>query len=352
MSAALLIIDVQRALCEGPEAGFEAARVVSNINAVARRVRASGLPVVLIQHEELDGSLRHGSPGWEMAPGLEVCPPDIRLRKTAPDAFHDTGLQALLQQRGVTELIVCGLQTDFCIDTTTRRALALGFPVVLVADAHTTVANGVLEPAQIIAHHNRTLAAIGSFGPRVLVLPASQVHLPSGGGLHVVRLTHLDERQAQHLSALLIDTVAHDGSVGFLTPLSPASARQYWQRVAQSLDSGLSLWVAEQEGQIVGTVQLEACQRPNGLHRAELQKLMVHSTHRRRGIGSALLAHAERFAADAGLSLLVLDTQQGSVAESLYQHHGWRRAGTIPDYAMTPRGELRGTVHYYKLLAA
>lgn len=64
-------------------------------------------------------------------------------------------------------LVVCGMHTGFCVDTTTRRALALGYPVTLVADAHTSAGNAALSPQQVIAHHNATLTNISSFGPRV-----------------------------------------------------------------------------------------------------------------------------------------------------------------------------------------
>ncbi len=65
------------------------------------------------------------------------------------------------------------MQTGFCVDTTTRRALALGFPVVLVEDAHTTEGNRHLTAAQVIRHHNTTLANITSFGPRVRTIPTA-----------------------------------------------------------------------------------------------------------------------------------------------------------------------------------
>ena len=97
------------------------------------------------------------------------------MRKTATDSFHSTPLHDILRENGITDLVICGLQSEFCIDTTTRRALALGYPVTLVADGHSTLDNGTLTAAQISAHHNETLANITSFGPRVVALPASEV---------------------------------------------------------------------------------------------------------------------------------------------------------------------------------
>lgn len=175
MSTALLIIDVQQALCYGEYAAFEAARVIERINLVSRKARAAGAPVVVIQHESRGGPLDHGTDGWRLADGLDVQSTDILVRKTATDSFHNTELQSVLRARGVTRLVICGLQSEFCVDTTARRALALGYPVALVSDAHSTLDNSVLSAAQISAHHNETLANITSFGPRVTPVSAVQV---------------------------------------------------------------------------------------------------------------------------------------------------------------------------------
>ena len=139
--------------------------------------RAAGVPVLLVQHEEEAGPLRADSAGWQLAEALDTAPADLRVRKTTPDSFHRTELQRLLRERGVGALVVCGLQSDFCVDTTVRRALALGYHVTLAADAHTTLDNGVLTAAQIAAHHNATLAQMTGFGPRMTVVRAAEVAL-------------------------------------------------------------------------------------------------------------------------------------------------------------------------------
>lgn len=175
MPTALLIIDVQQALCSGEHTTFDAAGTIARINQVSAQARSAGALVVLIQHETATGPFAQGSPGWALAQGLTVQPTDVRVRKTTPDSFQGTQLSALLQRHGVDRLVVCGMQSDFCVDTTTRRALALGYPVVLVSDGHTTVDNAVLSAAQISAHHNATLANISSFGPRVTLTPAAEV---------------------------------------------------------------------------------------------------------------------------------------------------------------------------------
>ena len=167
MSTALLIIDVQQGLCEGDSAAFESPQVIARINTASAKARAAGAPVIFIQHESASGYLEFGSDAWQLAHGLHVEPADLRIRKTTPDSFLRTDLQDVLHQHGVTHLIICGMHTEFCVDTTTRRALALGYPVVLVADAHTSAGNAHLSAAQVIAHHNATLTNISSFGPRV-----------------------------------------------------------------------------------------------------------------------------------------------------------------------------------------
>jgi nicotinamidase-related amidase len=175
MTTALLIIDVQNALCSGDYAAFDIEHVIDRINAIAAGARSARLPVVLVQHQEDEGPLQAGTPGWQIAARLLTKPDDLRVHKTTPDSFHGTELHALLQSQDVRRLVVCGLQTEYCVDTTVRRALALGYEVLLVADAHSTLDNGVLSAPQIVAHTNATLAGMSSFGPRVTVKPAREV---------------------------------------------------------------------------------------------------------------------------------------------------------------------------------
>jgi nicotinamidase-related amidase len=175
MTTALLIIDVQRALCSGEYEVLESRRVIDRINQVTQGFRQARGLVVVIQHEEPGSPMAHGAEGWKLDPELQVEPDDVYIRKTTPDSFHNTELLAVLQARGANKLVVCGVQSEFCVDSTMRRALALGFPVTLVADGHSTMDNSVLSAGQIVAHQNDTLSKMNSFGPRVLVVPASEV---------------------------------------------------------------------------------------------------------------------------------------------------------------------------------
>ena len=177
MATALLIIDVQQALCTGEEECFEINRVIENINHMSIRARIAGVPVVFIQHEETDGPLVHNSAGWQLAEGLETEPEDIRVRKTTPDSFYQTHLQKLLQKEEIERLIICGLQTDYCVNATVRQALKLGYDVVLAADAHSTVDNGSLSAEDIIAEHNKDLARLTGSVARIDVMPAGEIRI-------------------------------------------------------------------------------------------------------------------------------------------------------------------------------
>ncbi|MBB2486173.1 cysteine hydrolase [Mitsuaria sp. WAJ17] len=175
MPQALLIIDVQQALFDPPP--FEAPAVIERINALAERFRAKGLPVFLIQHQSPQGALQAGSPGWAFAQGLQTRPSDTVTSKTTPDSFLRTPLEPALREAGVSHVAVCGYASEFCVDTTVRRAAALGFEVTLVADAHTTHDKPHAGGAQIRAHENATLPSISSFGPRIRALPLAELML-------------------------------------------------------------------------------------------------------------------------------------------------------------------------------
>lgn len=174
---ALLVVDLQNTLCHGRWAVHDAAGVVNRVNALARRARDAGAPVIWVQHAEDEGPMAEGSPGWQIAEGLEVRDDagDLHVHKRGSDAFHRTPLSDLLRGRGIERLVVTGAQSDFCVDSTVRRALALGHPVTLVADAISTLDNAVLSAPQITAHHLATLANMESYGPRATVANAADV---------------------------------------------------------------------------------------------------------------------------------------------------------------------------------
>jgi acetyltransferase len=168
----------------------------------------------------------------------------------------------------------------------------------------------------------------------------------------VRRVAATDTSLLEPLGDLLIDAVHSGASIGFLAPVSRETADRYWRGVYASLGEQLLLWVAEQDGVVVGTVQLSFCDKDNGRHRAEVQKLQVLRAARGNGIATLLMGELEAEARRRGRALLFLDTLLASHAEDVYRHLGWTRAGEIPDYAAAPDGELFPTVLYFKQLRA
>jgi len=99
-----------------------------------------------------------GRPGNDIHSAVSPGADDIVVQKDDSDAFLRSGLQAALDRLAVKTLIVCGMQSEFCVDATCRSAYGLGYNVVLVADAHATSDSESLRAKQIVEHHNVTLA--------------------------------------------------------------------------------------------------------------------------------------------------------------------------------------------------
>lgn len=155
------------------------------------------------------------------------------------------------------------------------------------------------------------------------------------------------------LSRVLIDCVEGGASVSFMLPMTQDKAERFWTGVAEGVAAGERiLLVAEEGGEVVGTVQVVLKQPENQPHRADISKMLVHRRARRRGVGAALMLAAEQAAARAGKTVLVLDTVTGSDGERLYARLGWQRVGVIPNYALWPQGGLCDTTYFHKQIAA
>jgi nicotinamidase-related amidase len=155
---ALIVIDVQNGVYAYEDTEVCAGQaIIATINRLTASARAAGSPVVFVQHE--DEWLLAGSREWELVQELDArADTDIHVAKRHGSAFHDTSLEETLRRLGVTEVVLCGLQTELCVDSTLRHAAALNFEISLAQDAHSTFDTATLTAPQIIEHHNRTLA--------------------------------------------------------------------------------------------------------------------------------------------------------------------------------------------------
>jgi nicotinamidase-related amidase len=159
--SALLVIDVQMAFfLKGSKVlAYNGEEYVARMREVITRARKAGVPVIYVQHDGAKGTpWEPGTPGHQIHPAIAPKPGELIVHKPTPDAFHKTNLQEELDARGIKRLTVVGIQSDWCVDTTVRRAYSLEYETTIVEDAHTTFDTEVLKAPQIIAHHNSIFA--------------------------------------------------------------------------------------------------------------------------------------------------------------------------------------------------
>jgi nicotinamidase-related amidase len=157
---ALLLIDLQRGMFNSSRIPpvWAADEIQSRVRELLSRARNAGVPVILVQHSGPPGHpLEEKTDGWELHPDITPQEGERVVAKRTPDAFHGTDLHGVLQENRVRSLGIAGIQTEFCVDTTCRRAFSLGYDVTLIEDAHSTWDTEYLRAPQIIEHHNHLL---------------------------------------------------------------------------------------------------------------------------------------------------------------------------------------------------
>jgi len=177
MKTALLVIDVQVGIVDQfPVHNKD--QVLANISSLLAKARAARVPVIYVQHDGGAGHpLEAQTTGWQIHHRIAPIDGEPVVRKQSCSSFYETPLQQMLNEMGISRLVVTGCMTEYCVDTACRHATTLGFDVTLAGDAHTTIDNEVLKAAQIIAHHNRALNGFSSGESAVTVKPASEIEL-------------------------------------------------------------------------------------------------------------------------------------------------------------------------------
>jgi nicotinamidase-related amidase len=151
-NTALVVVDVQNAVVAE---AFERDATVANIATVVDKARSANVPVIWVQHSS--ENLPIDSDGWQFVPELTRADSEALVPKTYPDAFEDTTLESVLAKGHIGSIVLAGAQTDECIRSTLHGALARGYDVTLVGDAHTTEDLspwGAPPPDKVIAHTN------------------------------------------------------------------------------------------------------------------------------------------------------------------------------------------------------
>jgi len=153
MVSALVVIDVQQAMFAMPQKLYHGEEIVERLGAVLQRARARAMPIFHIRHEGAGGFERN-APGWFHHPDLAPQAGEAIIDKRRSSAFHETDFNAHLKQLGIDHLVIGGMQTQMCVESTVRAAVALGYRLTVIEDGHTTYDTPVLTASQIIAHHN------------------------------------------------------------------------------------------------------------------------------------------------------------------------------------------------------
>jgi nicotinamidase-related amidase len=166
MKTALVVIDMQEAMLQPSYPPHDREGVVGRIAGLLARARAGGVPVIYVQHDGGAGDeLERGLDGWKIHAPIAPHPGEPVVEKRHASAFQDTDFESLLRPAGIDRLVLCGMQSDFCVDATTRAASGLGYQVVLVSDAHTTFATKLLTAAEVQEQQNRALGALAQCVP-------------------------------------------------------------------------------------------------------------------------------------------------------------------------------------------
>jgi nicotinamidase-related amidase len=160
---ALLIIDAQVNMFADEMHVYDPDRLIETIGILADKARLSGIPVIYARNNGGEGDPDlPGTPGWEICPALAPRTGELVIDKAGADAFEATSLQQILQSKGIECLVLTGMQTELCIDTTCRRALVLGYQVIVVEDGHSTFDFEEMKAVEAIEKYNRELGRIAT----------------------------------------------------------------------------------------------------------------------------------------------------------------------------------------------
>lgn len=153
---ALLILDMQVGLFHGPDQPWQSERLLATVNGLLAKAHKAGAAVFLARH--VGPPVEPGSPLTRLIDELALAGTETIFEKTRPSAFAATDLVERLHAVNAQGVVIVGLKTQYCVDSTCRAARDLGFDAVLIEDGHSCSDTPALSAEQIVSHHNATLA--------------------------------------------------------------------------------------------------------------------------------------------------------------------------------------------------
>ncbi|PFE03861.1 cysteine hydrolase [Bacillus cereus] len=160
MKKALVVIDVQEGMYTANGPVHNGQKLLETLQELIQKCRSNEIPVIYVQHNGPKGHpFEKGKPAWNIHSDIAPKDGDTIIEKETPDSFHKTNLRKVLEDKEIEHVIISGMQTEYCVDTTTRRAFSEGYKVTLIRDAHSTFDSEQLSAEEIVKHHNAVLGA-------------------------------------------------------------------------------------------------------------------------------------------------------------------------------------------------
>ena len=157
---ALCIIYLQNAMVQNDYPVYRSEEVLHNISILIDKAKMKNIPIVYVQHNEEGTEFEKGLTSWEIVDSIKPSKSDFIVHKTFSDSFKETNLKEILDQLHVNELIIVGMQTDYCVNATSLRAKDLHYDVTVVCDAHSTFDDGISAKEIIENHHQKWMSHI------------------------------------------------------------------------------------------------------------------------------------------------------------------------------------------------
>ena len=156
MKTALLVIDVQQAMIDEHPARMD--EFMLNLKLLIDTAHQSGTEVIYVRHDGGEGDvLAYGTSGWQLEKSLHPRAEERVFDKRLGSAFRQTGLRDYLTEREISRLVVCGMQTEYCITTSVTVAFELGFEVLIPSGATTTYSNPFISGEKLVNYYERMI---------------------------------------------------------------------------------------------------------------------------------------------------------------------------------------------------
>jgi nicotinamidase-related amidase len=155
MKTALLVIDVQNALVD--QKPYQIDEVLANIQTLITECRQKSIEVIFVQHSEPGSEFHPNTEGWQLHSKVTPLTHEKRIEKFFNSAFKGTDLKVYLKQKGIQQLIITGMQTEYCVDATAKVAFEFGYHLIFPTMTNTSFHSGNIPAKDLHEHYNTSV---------------------------------------------------------------------------------------------------------------------------------------------------------------------------------------------------